>query len=59
MFLHACANSEDVGVKDDVIGVKAHFVDQQLVGPSADLYFAVCMCGLERTKYVLAYTICV
>lgn len=57
MFLHACADSEDVGIKDDVIWVKAHFVDQQLISPSADLYFAVCICGLERTEYLSAYIV--
>lgn len=57
MFLHACADSEDVGVKDDVIGVKSYFVDQQLVSSSADLHFAVCICGLERTECLSTYTV--
>lgn len=52
MFLHARSNGEDVGVKDDVIGVKPHFADQQLVSSSADFHFAVCICGLERTEHL-------
>lgn len=51
MFLHACADGEDVGVKDDVVGVKPYFTDQQLVGSSADLHFTLCICGLERTAH--------
>lgn len=54
VFLHACTDGEDVGVKDDVIGVKSHFADQQSVGPSADLHFTVCICGLERTAHLSA-----
>lgn len=52
VFLHARTNGEDVGVKDDVIGVKSHFADQQLVGSTADLNFAVCICGLGRIEHL-------
>lgn len=52
VFLHACTNSEDVGIKDDVIGVESHFADQQLVGPRADLQFTVSICGLEDSTLV-------
>lgn len=47
VFLHAGTNGKDVGIKDDVIGIKSHFADQQIVGPSADLHFPVSVCGLE------------
>lgn len=55
VFLHACTDGENVGVKDDVIGVKSYFADQQFVGPSADLHFTVCICGLERTAHLSAH----
>lgn len=52
VFFHTCTNGEDVGVKDDVIGVKSHFADQQIVGSSADFHFTVSICGLEESKLV-------
>lgn len=27
VLLHACTDGEDVGVKDDVVGVEPHFAD--------------------------------
>ena len=47
MFLHSCADGEDVGVEDDVTGVKPNLVDQKVVGASADLDLSLCVCGLE------------
>lgn len=52
MFFHTCTNGEDVGIKDDVIGVKSHFADQQIVGSSADFHFTVSICGLEESKLI-------
>lgn len=49
VFLHACSDREDVGIKDDVIGVKSHFRDQQLVRPGADLHFTLSICSLENS----------
>lgn len=54
VFLHACTNGQDVGVKDDVVWVESHFVDQQLVGTSANLHFALRICGLQRTACLSA-----
>lgn len=63
VFLHACTDGEDVGVKDDVAGVKSHLADQQLVGPSADLDFTVCICGLKKrlvsTRECFCVNVCV
>lgn len=46
VFLHPGPNGENVGIKDDVIGIKSHFVDEQRVGATADLDLAVGFCGL-------------
>lgn len=54
VFLHACTNGQDVGVKDDVVWVESHLVDQQLVGTSANLHFALRICGLQRTARLSA-----
>lgn len=34
VFLHPSGNGENVWVKDDVIGVEAHLLHQEVVGPS-------------------------
>lgn len=57
VFLHACANGEDVGVKDDVVAVKPHLVDQQLVGSSANCHLALCICGLETAEHLSGYSV--
>ena len=54
MFLHSCADGEDVGVEDDVTGFEPNLVDQKVVGPSADLDLTLCVCGLEGRR---AFTI--
>lgn len=41
VFLHAGADGEDVGVKDDVVGIKPNLVDQQIVCSGADLHLAI------------------
>jgi len=38
VFRQAGANSQDVGVEDDVLGVKAHLLDQDLERPTADAH---------------------
>ncbi len=61
VFFHARTNGEDVGVEDDVVGIKSHFANQQLVGPSADLHFMVCICGLrgQRTRqHIRVFFVC-
>lgn len=47
VLLNACANGEDIWIKDDVIGFKAHFGNQQLIGSSADLHFTVGVRSLD------------
>ena len=38
---HAGADSQDVGVKDDVLGVEAHLLNQDLVCPLADAHLVL------------------
>ena len=42
----ACGDGEDVGVEDDVAGVEADSVHQQVVGARADAHLAVLVHGL-------------
>ena len=44
---HAGADSKDVGVKDDVLRVKAHLIDQNLVCPSANADLVLGCCSLK------------
>lgn len=46
MLVNACANGEDIGIEDDVVGFKSHFGQQQLIGSCADLHFTVSICRL-------------
>lgn len=47
VLINACANGEDIWIKNDVIGFKSHFGKQQLIGSSADLHFTVNICSLD------------
>lgn len=60
MLLYASCYGEDVGVHDDVIGVKVQLVDEQVVGTSADLHFAFSGSSLEMhvRTYVCMYSGC-
>ena len=44
VLCHAGANGQDVGVEDDVLGVKPHLLHQDLEGPCADAHL-VLSCG--------------
>ena len=46
VFLHARADGQDVGVKDDVVGVKAHLSYQEAIGSAADVDLALCLGSL-------------
>ena len=46
---HASANSEDVGVKDDVFRVETHLLHQNHVGPCADAHLVLSCCSLHAT----------
>ena len=46
VLLHACTNGEDVGVKDDVSGIEAYFIDQEMVGSGTDLHLPLSLCCL-------------
>ena len=48
MFFHACANRQNVGIKDDVCGREAGFFRQQVPRTSTDSYFVIACCGLPR-----------
>lgn len=50
VLLHARANGEDVGVKDDVVGIEAYLTDQSMVGSGADLHFPLRLCCLWGAK---------
>ena len=38
MLLHAGGDGKDVGVEDDVVGVEAHLLRQDAIGPRTDLH---------------------
>ena len=44
---HASADSEDVGVKDNVFRIEAHLLHQNPVGPCADANFVLSCCSLH------------
>ena len=46
---HASADSEDVGVKDNVFRIEAHLLHQNPVGPCADANFVLSRCSLHTT----------
>lgn len=46
VLLHSCADGQDVGVKYDVIGVKAHLVDEEVIRPGTDLHLLIDICCL-------------
>lgn len=51
VLLHARADGQHVGVKDDVIGVKADFIQQEVIrsGADSDLLFDFsCLLGSKR-----------
>ena len=47
VLCHASADCEDVGVEDDVLGVKAHLLHQDLEGPCADAHLVLCSGSLQ------------
>lgn len=50
VFLHSCANSEDVRVKDDVISLKSNRVDQKVVSSCTDVDLTICIRGLKGSR---------
>lgn len=50
VLVHACADGQDVGVKDDVIGVKARLIDQEVIGTRTDPHLLIRFCRLESQK---------
>lgn len=52
VLLNACANGEDIWVKDYIVGFKSHLGKQQLIGSSADLHFTVSICSLDDSTQI-------
>ncbi len=50
VLLYARCYGEDIGVKDDVIGVKVQPVHQQVIGTLADGYFILTGRGLNNKQ---------
>ena len=46
MLFNAGRHGENIGVENDVLGRKTDFIDQQIIGPFANLIFAVRRIGL-------------
>ena len=53
MFGDACGDGEDVGVENDVAGVEADAVHQQVIGADTYAHLAVLVHGLESRKLLL------
>ena len=53
MFLYAGCYGEDVGVKDDAVGIEVDPMDQQVVRPLADGNLVLARSGLQQNKSVL------
>ena len=47
---HAGADSQDVGVEDDVLGVKPHLLHQDLESPGADAHLVLSSGGLQGAR---------
>lgn len=54
VLLYAGGNSQDVGIKDDVIGVEVQPVHQQPIGPCADLHLVLDRSGLARGEWAMS-----
>ena len=50
VFLYPRGDGEDVGVKDDVVGVEVQLVHQEVVGAPADSKLALRVCRLSTRK---------
>ena len=50
VLCHASADRQDVGVEDDVLGVKPHFLHQDLEGPCADAHLVLCSGSLKGAR---------
>ena len=48
---HAGAHCQDVWVKDDVLGVKTHILNQDLVGSCANAHFVCCSGSLQMHTF--------
>lgn len=50
VLVHACADGQDVWVKDDVIGVEARLTDQEVISTRTDPHLLIRFCRLETQK---------
>lgn len=55
MFLYSSCHGEDVGIKDDVIGIKVEPLDKKIVGPTTNLNLVLCWGSLHIQQMI--YTV--